>query len=140
MSLTTTVSPASQRTRTYATVVSGLLFIAFTLSVVHTLYAWQGGLEDPDFTVTSPLTWGYYAVAFAAATVVRRDRPWTRWCVATYLLVLLGISVFYYPTTFVPAHQTVFGWVENDLFVGLLLTALFLLVLQLRRITLVARR
>ena len=50
-----------QRTSTYSTVVSGVLIAAFSLSVVHTVYAWVSGLEDPDFTVTSPLAWGFYA-------------------------------------------------------------------------------
>ena len=110
----TTTRPSSRATVAATDLVSGLLVGAFTLSVAHTGYAWASGLEDPDFTVTTPLTWAYYAIGFGSAGLVRRDRAWARTAVAAYLVVLLAISLFYYPTTFVPAHQTVFGWVEND--------------------------
>ena len=49
---------------------------------------------------------------------------------------MLGIAFFYYPTAFGPAQQTVFGWFENDVYVGLLVTATYLGVLRLRRTTL----
>ena len=34
--------------------------------------------------------------------------------------------MFYYPTTFGPEQQTVFGWFENDVYVGLLAVATYL--------------
>ena len=136
---TSTPSP-QPRSRRYADVVAALLLGAFTLSVVHTGYAWVAGLEDPEFTVTTPAAWAFYAVGFGACVLVRRDRRWVCWAVTAYLVVLLAISVLYYPTTFVPPHQTPFGWVENDGYVGLLVTALVLMVLRLRGVTLVVRR
>jgi peptidoglycan/LPS O-acetylase OafA/YrhL len=114
-----------------------LLAAAFTLSVAHTVYAWRSGLEDPDFTVTSPLTWGFYAVAFAMAALARRDARGAQVTVTAYLVAVLGIAVFYYPTTFTQEQQTTFGWFENDLYVGLLVVALYLSVMRLRRLALV---
>jgi hypothetical protein len=129
-----------QRTTSYGTVVSVVLIAAFSLSVVHTVYAWASGLEDPDFTVTTPLAWGFYTVAFAMALLARRDGPWVDWTVGAYLVVLLGIAILYYPVTFTAEQQTVFGWFENDVYVGLLLTAFVLQVLRLRGVCLVKRR
>jgi len=140
MTTTTTPAHAMTRTRGYGSVVSGLLFAAFTLSVVHTVYAWLSGLADPDFTVTSPLAWGFYAVAFAMAFLSRRDGSGAVWTVAAYLFVVLGIAVFYYPTTFTAEQQTVFGWFENDVYVGLLVAAFALQILRLRNVTLSTRR
>ena len=71
---------------------------------------------------------------------LRRDRPWADWTVAAYLVVLLGIAVFYYPLTFTAEKQTLFGWFENDVYVGLLVTAFVLQVLRLRAVSLVTRR
>ena len=117
--------------------ISGVLVAAFSLSVVHTGYAWVEGIEDPTFTVTTPLAWGFYAVAFAMAAMARREGRLAQAGVLAFLVVTLGISVFYYPTTFGPEQQTVFGWFENDVYVGLLVTATYLAV-QRRRGT--ARR
>ena len=110
-----------------------LLVTAFTLSVAHTVYAWRSGLEDPDFTVTSPLTWGFYAVAFAMAALARKDALVAQVVVLTYLVTVVGIAVFYYPTTFTPEQQTTFAWFENDVYTGLLMISLYLSVMRLRR-------
>lgn len=140
MSTATASAHVATRTRRYGTVVSELLIAAFTLSVIHTIYAWLADLADPEFSVTTPLAWGFYAVAFAMAFLARRDGAAAVWTVAAYLLVVLGIAIFYYPTTFTTAQQTVFGWFENDVYVGLLVTAFVLQVLRLRGVTLVPRR
>ena len=66
--------------------------------------------------------------------------PWADWTVAAYLVVLLGIAVFYYPLTFTAEKQTLFGWFENDVYVGLLVSAFVLQVLRLRGVSLVTRR
>jgi hypothetical protein len=50
------------------------------------------------------------------------------------LTVLLCIATLYYPRTFGRAQQTAFGWVENDLYVGLLVAATWLSVQRLRRV------
>lgn len=45
--LKTSITTATRdRTSTYGTVVSGVLIVAFSLSVVHTLYAWVSDLDD----------------------------------------------------------------------------------------------
>ena len=102
---------------------SGVLVGAFSLSVVHTVYAWVEGIEDPTFTVDTPLAWGFYVVAFAMAALARRSQRWAQLVVLAYLVVVLGIALFYYPTTFGPEQQTVFGWFENGVYVGLLFVA-----------------
>ena len=127
---------AGTRTSTYGRHMSGVLVAAFTLSVVHTIYAWVAGIEDPTFTVDTPLAWGFYGVAFGMAALARRNEWWAQLAVLAYLVTVLGIAFFYYPTTFGPAQQTGFGWFENDLYVGLLVTATYLGVQRLRRTTL----
>ena len=124
------------RTTSYGRHVSGVLVAAFTLSVVHTIYAWMGGIEDPTFTVDTPLCWGFYAVAFGMAALAPRTERWAQLAVLAFLATVLVIALFYYPTTFGVEKQTVFGWFENDVYVGLLVTATYLGVLRLRRTTL----
>lgn len=126
------------RTSTYGRQMSGVLVAAFSLSVVHTVYAWVQGIEDPTFTVDTPLAWGFYAVAFGVAALALRTERWAQLVVLGYLVTVLGIAFFYYPTTFGVEQQTVFGWFENDVYVGLLVVATYLGVLRLRRVTLTA--
>jgi len=149
MTTTTTTTTASLDPRTsaralpqraeirYGTAVPILLLAAFTLSVVHTIYAWRSGLEDPEFNVTSPLAYCFYGVAFAMTALSRKDARLAQVAVTAYLVAVLGIALFYYPTTFTIEQQTTFGWVENDLYVGLLVASLILSVLRLRRTALV---
>jgi hypothetical protein len=121
----------------YGTAVPILLLAAFTLSVVHTIYAWRSGLEDPEFNVTSPLAYCFYGVAFAMTALSRKDARLAQVAVTAYLVAVLGIALLYYPTTFTIEQQTTFGWVENDVYVGLLVASLILSVLRLRRTALV---
>jgi hypothetical protein len=109
-----------------------VLLVAFTLSVGHTIYAAAAGLAAPDFTVTTPTTWVFYAVAFASVALARRTGRGVQLVLLTYLGVLLAISVFYYPTTFEPRQQTTFGWLENDVYTGLLMLAAYLGIERLR--------
>lgn len=62
------------------------------------------------------------------------------WVVAAYLVVLLAIAILSYSTVFTLPKQTPFGWVENDVYTRLLVTAFVLQVLRLRGVTLVTRR
>ena len=134
---TAAATPATAlRTSAYGRHVSGILVAAFTLSAGHTVYAYVQGIEDPTFTVTTPMAWAFYVVGFGSAWLARRTSGWAQGAVLGYLAVLLGISVFYYPTTFGPAQQTTFGWFENDVYVGLLITATYLVVQRLRRVVL----
>lgn len=121
----------------YRTAVPIVLLATFTLSVVHTIYAWRTGLEDPEFNVTSPLAYCFYGVAFAMTALSRKDSRVAQVAVTAYLVAVLGIAIFYYPTTFTVEQQTTFGWFENDVYVGLLVTSLILSVLRLRRTALV---
>ena len=136
--MTTTQSPvprtgtSTARTATYGAQMSGVMLAAFALSVVHTVYAAVEGIEDPTFTLTTPLAWGFYAVAFATSALARRPGRGAQATVLAFLSVILVIAVFYYPTTFGPEQQTVFGWFENDVYVGLLVVATYLGVLRWR--------
>jgi len=137
--MTTTQSPttrsgvSSARTATYGRHMSGVMLAAFALSVVHTVYAAVEGIEDPTFTVTTPLAWGFYAVGFAMSAVARRPGRGAQAAVLAFLASILVIALFYYPTTFGPEQQTVFGWFENDVYVGLLAVATYLGVQRWRR-------
>ena len=71
---------------------SAVLVAAFALSVVHTIYAWVAGIEDPTFTVDTPLAWGFYAVAFGMAALARRIEQWAQLTVIAYLATVLGIA------------------------------------------------
>ncbi len=136
--MTTTHSPAAPshtttpRTTTYGRQISAVMLAAFALSVVHTGYAAVEGIEDPTFTVTTPLAWGFYAVAFAMSALARRSGRAAQTTVLAFLATILVIAVFYYPTTFGPEKQTVFGWFENDVYVGLLVLAAYLAVQRWR--------
>lgn len=121
----------------YGDATSLTMAAAFSLSIVHTVYAWREGLEDPSFTVDTPVTWIFYVLGFAMAALARRTSRWTQVIVLGFLVSILGVSIFYYPTTFTAEKQTTFGWFENDVYVGLLGLSLFLSVMRLRRRSLV---
>ena len=136
--MTSTHTPVSahlvepERRTSYGAAVSTLMVVAFTLSVIHTIYAGLSGLEDPDFTVRTPTTWIFYLAGFSMAVLARRQARAAQVGVTAYLVAILGVSLFYYPTTFTLEQQTTFGWFENDVYTGLLLTSLILSVLRLR--------
>lgn len=133
---TTSHHAPSQSTGTSGRHQSGVLVAAFTLSVVHTVHSWVQGIGDPSFTVDSPLAWGFYAVAFGVAALARRPERWAQRTVLAFLAVVLAVAVLVYPSMFGPEQQTVFGWFENDAYVGLLVVATYLGVLRLRGIEL----
>ena len=136
---TTTPASAVDRRRAYGRAISWILVAAFTLSAGHTVYSAAVGLGDPRFTVTTPVAWIFYALGFGSAILARRRGRVAQWVLAGYLAALLGVAVFWYPTTFTVAQQTVFGWFENDVYTGLLMIALFLAVQRLRGVALVPR-
>jgi cell shape-determining protein MreD len=135
-----TATTSTPRHAAYGGQITGIMLAAFVLSVAHTVYAWLAGIEDPNFTVTTPLAWGFYAVAFAVTALARQDRRWAQLVVTGFLVLVLAIGIFYYPTTFGPRQQTVFGWFENDVYLGLLMVAFYLSIQRLRRNTLVPHR
>ena len=71
-------------------------------------------------------------VPVALALAVRRD--WLiAWRLTALLLpLLLAVGVLVYPTLFTAERQTTIGWFENDVYLGLLMTALYLTVQRLR--------
>ena len=137
MSLLTATHGTRTRSSTYAAQLSVVLVTAFTLSGGHTVYARIAGLAEPGFTVTTPAAWLFYAVGFASVALARKDARWAQVTMLAYLGLLLVVAVFYYPTTFEPRQQTVFGWFENDVYTGLLMVAAYLGVQRLRRTALV---
>ena len=108
-----------------------VLLIAFSLSLVHTIYAAIAGLAAPDFTVSTPTTWLFYALGFGSVGLARLEARWAQRAVLCYLAVVLGVALFYYPTTFEPRQQTAFGWFENDVYTGLLMLAAYLTIERL---------
>jgi len=125
---------------TYRRQIAAIMLAAFTLSVVHTIYAWLAGIADPGFTVTSPLAWIFYLVAFAVTALALRDERWAQLVVLGFLVLVLLIGVFYYPAMFLPHQQTIFGWFENDVYLGLLMISFYLSIQRLRRVALVVTR
>jgi peptidoglycan/LPS O-acetylase OafA/YrhL len=121
-------APASR----YAEQVSGLLLAAFGLSATYTVWSTATGNAADDLRATDPLTWGFYAAMTALALAVRRDRPATWRLLVVVLPLLLAVGIVVYPTRFTPERQTPFGWFENDVYLGLLLTAAYLTVQRLR--------
>ena len=85
---------------------------------------------------SSPCSRASRSKSAQALTLARRNERWAQLAVLAYLATVLGIAFFYYPTVFGAEQQTVFGWFENDVYVGLLVTATYLGVLRLRRTTL----
>jgi hypothetical protein len=139
--LLTRTQPTSTTPRaTYGGQITGIMLAAFALSTAHTIYAWLAGIQDPGFTVTTPITWIFYAVAFTVSVLAQRERRWAQWVVTGFLALTLAIGIFYYPTTFGPRQQTVFGWFENDVYLGLLTVAFYLSIQRLRRVILVPHR
>lgn len=128
------------RQTTYRRQIAAIMLAAFTLSVVHTIYAWLAGIADPGFTVTSPLAWIFYLVAFAVTALALRDERWAQLVVLGFLVLVLLIGVFYYPMMFLPHQQTIFGWFENDVYLGLLMLAFYLSIHRFRRVALVVTR
>ena len=135
----TTTRPAGDATGSTGRHMSWVLVAAFTLSVVHTVYSWVQGIDDPGFTVDTPLTWAFYAVAFGMAALARRSQRCAQVTVLAFLALVLAVAVLVYPTMFGPEQQTLFGWFENDAYVGLLVVATYLGVLRLRGTTLRTR-
>jgi cell shape-determining protein MreD len=133
--MTRTPATATGRRSSYGAQMCVVLVAAFALSATHTTYGWITGLGDPGFTVTTPVAWAFYAVGFGSALLARNERRWAQWLLAAYLTVLLGVALFWYPTTFTQRQQTTFGWFENDVYTGLLMVALYLGVQRLRRVT-----
>lgn len=140
MSLTrpqTRSTSQSVRQIAYRTQLAVIMLAAFSLSVVHTIYAWLAGIEDPGFTVSTPLAWIFYVVAFAVTALVLREERWAQLTVLAFLVLILLIGIFYYPTMFEPRQQTIFGWFENDVYLGLLMLALYLGIQRFRGVTLI---
>lgn len=143
MSPTAPPTDTPQRTTTqitYRAQIPAIMLCAFVLSIVHTVYAWVAGIEDPGFTVTTPLTWCFYLVALAVTALAMRQERWAQATVLGFLVAIVLIGIFYYPTVFVPSHQTAFGWFENDVYLGLLIVALYLSIHRLRGTDIVSRR
>ena len=117
----------------YSRQVAGILSAATTLSIIHTIHtaltiAPEYG-KDPVLYLLYAILWGLVALAWT-------DRRGAWWTIGATLTLLIGIGIFYYPTIFVPAWQTPFGWFENDVYMGLLILAAYLTIQRLRGISL----
>ena len=135
---TTQEQPASStstdvpRRSRYAVQVGALMLAAFGLSATSTVWSTATGRASDDFLATDPAVWCFYAAMAALALAVRRDLL-VAWRLTVLVLpLLLAVGVFVYPTLFTTERQTTFGWFENDVYLGLLMTALYLTVQRLR--------
>lgn len=126
-----TIQPA--RRLQFGRHIFAVMLAAFSLSLVHTVHSWLTGIQNPAFTVTTPLAWIFYLVAFALTALALREERWAQWTVIAFLITVLLVGIFYYPTTFGPQQQTTFGWFENDVYIGLLILGLYLAIQRLRR-------
>lgn len=61
---------------------------------------------------------------------------WAWWFVSVAVLVLIAVGIFYYPAIFPPSAQTPLGFLENDLYMGLLVLAEYLWVQRRRGVRL----
>ena len=95
-------------------------------------------LEQPLVLNVSALV-GYFLVALAVTALVLREERWAQLVVLVFLVLVLLIGIFYYPTMFEPRQQTTFGWFENDVYLGLLTLALYLGIQRFRGVTLVPK-
>jgi peptidoglycan/LPS O-acetylase OafA/YrhL len=139
MSILTSTRRTHTRAKSYGSRLTAILVVAFALSATHTIYSYVVGIGDPGFTVTTPAAWAFYVVGFASAALARRESRWAEVVLLAYLAILLLVAVFWYPTTFVPRQQTVFGWFENDVYTGLLMIAAYLGLQRLRGVSLLPR-
>jgi peptidoglycan/LPS O-acetylase OafA/YrhL len=131
---TTTVSVP---TRPYREHISRVLLVAFALSAAHTVYVTVADIADPNFTATTPTAWLFYAIGFGLVAGSRSDRRGVQLAVMAVLGLLLAVALFYYPTVFSPRLQNTVGWLENDIYTGLLMIAEYFAVLRFRGVTLV---
>ena len=117
----------------YSRQVAGVLATATLLSMIYTTYtAITLGTGD----LQNPATYVVYGAWWVLVALVRTDKVWTWRTVAAATALMLAVGVFYYPTVFVPARQTTFGWFEYAGYMGLLLLAEYLCIQRLRGVTL----
>lgn len=130
-------SPRGEQKRsTYRTQVAGVLAAAFALSLAYSVIVTFTGSHE-EYSLAEPsVLWAFYAVGFGLADLALTDRTWAWWVVATVVLALIAIGIFYYPSTFPPSAQTALAWFENDVYVGLLILAEYLCVQRLRGVDL----
>jgi hypothetical protein len=89
---------------------------------------------DPAYG-REPVLYILYGVLWGLVALARIDRRVGWWTIAATLALLIAIGIFYYPTIFVAAWQTPFGWFENDVYMGLLILAEYLTIQRLRGVT-----
>lgn len=117
----------------YSRQVAATLAAATLLSMVYTAYtAITLGTSD----LRNPATYVVYGAWWALVALVRTDNAWAWRIVTAATALMLAVGVFYYPTVFVPARQTTFGWFEYAGYMGLLLLAEYLCIQRLRGVTL----
>jgi hypothetical protein len=125
-------STEARRRSHYSSQVSGLMLAAFGLSATYTVWSTASGRASDDFLATDPAVWCFYAAMAALALAVRSDRLMAWRLTVLALPTLLAVGILVYPTLFTAERQTTFGWFENDVYLGLLMTALYLTVQRLR--------
>ena len=110
--------------RTAGRPVAVVMLAAYLLSIAYTIWSSATGVAPAAFSVSSPGAWAAYAVGLAVTALALRDGRAARGVVTGWLVLSIVIGLLVYPQAFTPEHQTAFGFVENDLYTGLLLVAL----------------
>jgi hypothetical protein len=104
--------------------VAAVLLAAYLLSIAYTIWSSVTGVAPAAFSVSSPGAWAAYAVGLGVTALALKNGRGPRVVVTAWLVLSIAVALLVYPQAFTPAHQTPFGFVENDLYTGLLLVAL----------------
>ena len=125
-----------QCTSPYSRHVPLILAAATLLSMAHSLHV--ALTLDPAYG-REPVLYILYLTLWGLVALARTDRRAAWLAISGTLAALIAIGIFYYPTLFVAAWQTPFGWFENDLYMGLLILAEYLAIQRLRGVTIALR-
>ena len=118
----------------YSRQVAGILATATIISIAYTLYT---VVAFGDESLRDPAMYILYGGLCGLIALARGDRRWGWYVITFALAVVLALGVLVYPAMFVPARQNTLGWLENDLYMGLLLLAEYLCIQRLRGVAIV---
>jgi hypothetical protein len=120
----TTSTPTSAVSRSSGRPVAVVLLAAYLLSIAYTIWSSITGVAPAAFSVSSPGAWAAYTVGLGVTALALKEGRVPRLVVSGWLVLSIAVALLVYPQAFTPEHQTAFGFVENDLYTGLLLVAL----------------
>jgi hypothetical protein len=115
----------------HSTVTFGVLVAAFAISALYQLYR-ATLMQVPEYDAFTTATGAAYLAFVGISTLVLTSR---RWAVSALVLALLSLGVLWYYPVVVPAKieagaMGFVGWLEGSLYMGLLLVAGLVCVLN----------